>query len=42
MNTPKKGSLTIIGGQWRSRKIEVLDADGLRPTPKFISKRKRI
>jgi 16S rRNA (guanine966-N2)-methyltransferase len=36
MNKSKKGSLTIIGGQWRSRKIEVLDADGLRPTPNRV------
>ncbi|MGB4499019.1 MAG: 16S rRNA (guanine(966)-N(2))-methyltransferase RsmD [Methylococcaceae bacterium] len=36
MNTSKKGSLTIIGGQWRSRKIDVLDADGLRPTPNRV------
>lgn len=32
----KRGSLNIIGGQWRSRKIDVLDADGLRPTPNRV------
>jgi len=27
------GKLRIIGGKWRSRKLDVMDADGLRPTP---------
>lgn len=36
MKSSQKGSLTIIGGQWRSRKIEVFDADGLRPTPNRV------
>lgn len=34
-NKPLKkptGSIRIIGGQWRGRKIPVLEADGLRPT----------
>ncbi|MDD5229271.1 MAG: 16S rRNA (guanine(966)-N(2))-methyltransferase RsmD [Methylococcales bacterium] len=26
----------IIGGQWRSRQIDVLDAEGLRPTPNRV------
>ena len=32
----KRGTLKIIGGQWRSRQIDVLDADGLRPTPNRV------
>jgi 16S rRNA (guanine966-N2)-methyltransferase len=28
--------IKIIGGNWRSRQIEVLDAEGLRPTPNRI------
>jgi 16S rRNA (guanine966-N2)-methyltransferase len=32
----KRGALKIIGGQWRSRQIDVLDADGLRPTPNRV------
>lgn len=32
----KRGVLKIIGGQWRSRQIAVLDAEGLRPTPNRI------
>ena len=28
----KSNSIRIIGGQWRGRKLDVLDADGLRPT----------
>lgn len=33
--TPKRGNnqLRIIGGQWRSRRLEFPDAPGLRPTP---------
>ena len=27
------GKIRIIAGQWRGRKLEVLDAPGLRPTP---------
>ena len=30
---PSSGSVRIIAGQWRSRRIPVLHADGLRPTP---------
>lgn len=29
----KQGQLRIIGGQWRSRKVSFIDAEGLRPTP---------
>jgi len=29
----QRGSLRIIGGQWRSRRIEVAGIPGLRPTP---------
>ncbi len=29
----KQGQLRIIGGEWRSRKLTILDAEGLRPTP---------
>lgn len=34
-NKTKKGSntLRIIGGEWRSRKLTIIDAPGLRPTP---------
>ena len=34
----KKGTntLRIIGGEWRSRKLQFLDAPGLRPTPDRI------
>jgi 16S rRNA (guanine966-N2)-methyltransferase len=28
--------IKIIGGQWRSRQIDVLDAEGLRPTPNRV------
>ena len=28
--------LRIIGGQWRSRKLQVIDAEGMRPTPDRI------
>jgi 16S rRNA (guanine966-N2)-methyltransferase len=28
--------IKIIGGQWRSRQIDVLDVDGLRPTPNRV------
>ncbi len=27
------GKLRIIGGKWRSRKLDIIDAQGLRPTP---------
>jgi len=30
------GELRIIGGQWRGRKIEVLERKGLRPTPNRV------
>ncbi|CAK0768539.1 Ribosomal RNA small subunit methyltransferase D [Gammaproteobacteria bacterium] len=30
------GEVRIIGGQWRGRKIEVLDKKGLRPTPNRV------
>ena len=32
----KNGNINIIGGQWRSRKVDVIDADGLRPTPNRV------
>ncbi len=32
----QNGVLKIIGGQWRSRQIDVIDADGLRPTPNRV------
>lgn len=31
-----KSRVRIIGGKWRGRKLDVLDADGLRPTPDRI------
>ncbi|NCV58619.1 MAG: hypothetical protein EBW47_07490, partial [Betaproteobacteria bacterium] len=31
--TRARGNLRIIGGQWRSRRIEVAALEGLRPTP---------
>ena len=31
--SPGNSRLRIIGGQWRSRKLPIPDADGLRPTP---------
>lgn len=33
MPREKPGSLRIIGGDWRSRKLPVADVPGLRPTP---------
>lgn len=33
MPRAKPGSLRIIGGDWRSRKLPVADVPGLRPTP---------
>lgn len=30
------GQLRIIGGQWRGRKLSIIDADGLRPTSNRI------
>ena len=37
-NLTKKGAntLRIIGGEWRSRKLQFIDAPGLRPTPDRI------
>lgn len=35
-NTSPQGVINIIGGQWRSRKIEVINAQGLRPTPNRV------
>ncbi len=32
----KKGILKIIGGQWRSRHIDVVEENGLRPTPNRV------
>ena len=29
----KKNKITIIGGKWRQKSVEFIDADGLRPTP---------
>lgn len=31
--TIKVGQVRIIGGEWRSRKVSFLEAEGLRPTP---------
>lgn len=31
-NSTKTGEIRIIGGDWRGRKLPVLDAEGLRPT----------
>jgi 16S rRNA (guanine966-N2)-methyltransferase len=36
MANPRKSSIRIIGGKWRGRKIEVIEAEGLRPTPDRI------
>jgi 16S rRNA (guanine966-N2)-methyltransferase len=36
MAIPRKSRIRIIGGKWRGRKIEVVEADGLRPTPDRI------
>ena len=30
---PNQRQLRIIGGQWRGRKLEIMDSQGLRPTP---------
>ena len=35
-NTKNTSSLRIIGGDWRSRKLPILDAPSLRPTPDRI------
>lgn len=32
MRTGARGQVRIIGGQWRGRKLEVVDVEGLRPT----------
>ncbi len=29
----QSNTLRIIGGQWRSRKLQIIDAEGMRPTP---------
>lgn len=31
-----QGKIRLIGGKWRSRKLDVLEADNLRPTPNRI------
>ena len=36
MIKPLSGSLTISGGRWRGHKLNVIDAQGLRPTPARI------
>lgn len=36
MTTPRQSRIRIIGGKWRGRKIEVIEVDGLRPTPDRI------
>lgn len=36
MANPRKSRIRIIGGNWRGRKIEVIEAEGLRPTPDRI------
>lgn len=33
MASPKPSRIRIIGGKWRGRKIDVVDGEGLRPTP---------
>ena len=30
------GTLRIIGGRWRGRKLTVIDSEGLRPTPSRV------
>lgn len=35
-NKSSLGSLRIIAGKWRGRKLDVLDVDGLRPTPNRV------
>jgi len=35
-NSNRTNTLRIIGGEWRSRKLQFLDAPGLRPTPDRI------
>ncbi len=35
-NINRANTLRIIGGEWRSRKLQFLDAPGLRPTPDRI------
>ncbi len=35
-NKKRANTLRIIGGEWRSRKLQFLDAPGLRPTPDRI------
>lgn len=35
-NKSSLGSLRIIAGKWRGRKLDVLDIDGLRPTPNRV------
>lgn len=32
----KPGQIRIIGGRWRGRRLQVIDAEGLRPTPDRI------
>jgi len=36
MANPRQSRIRIIGGKWRGRKIEVIEAEGLRPTPDRI------
>ncbi len=36
MATSRQSRIRIIGGKWRGRKIEVIEAEGLRPTPDRI------
>jgi 16S rRNA (guanine966-N2)-methyltransferase len=33
MKSPGRGELRIIAGQWRGRKLQFRDSEGLRPTP---------
>lgn len=35
-NKASRGSLRIIGGQWRGRKLDIVDLEGLRPTANRI------
>ena len=36
MAASRKSRIRIIGGKWRGRKLDVIDSEGLRPTPDRI------
>jgi hypothetical protein len=36
MADSRKSRIRIIGGKWRGRKLDVIDVEGLRPTPDRI------